>query len=86
MSWQEAARCVDEDPELFHPSPGATFQIDAAKRVCAQCPVVALCLSEALEGRWSGIWGGATDDERHNMRRRASRRRYDENRHRKARA
>ena len=72
--WRARAACRGEDPELFFPV-GATgpalAQIAQAKRVCARCPVREACLSFALgTGQDYGIWGGLTEDERRNLRRR----------------
>lgn len=72
--WRRHAACRGEDPELFFPvgSPGPVLeQIAAAKALCAKCPVRAACLRFALEtGQGYGIWGGLTEDERRNLRRR----------------
>jgi len=47
----------------------ALDQIDAAKRVCDQCPVTAECLEFALAtNQEAGVWGGLTEDERRRMR------------------
>ncbi|WP_424556268.1 WhiB family transcriptional regulator [Streptacidiphilus pinicola] len=38
---------------------------DAAKRVCAGCPVLDECRTYALEAREPyGVWGGMSEDER----------------------
>ncbi|WTL15424.1 WhiB family transcriptional regulator [Kribbella sp. NBC_01505] len=70
--WILSAACQDEDPELFFPI-GTTgpslLQTEAAKRICAQCPVRAECLAWALEsGQDAGIWGGLTEVERRHLR------------------
>lgn len=65
--------CRDEDPELFFPvgaGPAATAQAAAAKRVCARCPLEDSCLTVALRHDTAGVWGGTTEDERRDMRRR----------------
>ena len=63
-----------EGPELFFPvgSVGpALAQIAEAKAVCTRCPVREACLRFALStGQGYGIWGGLTEDERRNLRRR----------------
>jgi WhiB family redox-sensing transcriptional regulator len=73
--WRRHAVCRGEDPELFFPlgSAGpALAQIVAAKAVCARCPVREECLRFAMRtGQGYGIWGGLTEDERRNLRRRA---------------
>jgi WhiB family redox-sensing transcriptional regulator len=68
--WADHAACCAPgvDPELFFPvgdtGPGLA-QIAAAKRVCARCPVGAICLDWAVRaGEPEGIWGGATPAER----------------------
>jgi WhiB family transcriptional regulator, redox-sensing transcriptional regulator len=66
--WRHLAACRNEDPELFFPT-GTTGpaleQIDQAKAVCRRCPVSGECLSWALDtGQDSGVWGGASEDER----------------------
>ncbi|MEV5886539.1 WhiB family transcriptional regulator [Streptomyces sp. NPDC052020] len=68
MEWLRRAACADEDPELFFPvgtTGPALRDIDAAKKVCARCPVTAECLEFALGcGRASGVWGGTCEEER----------------------
>ena len=59
-AWRTEARCASGDGTL-----AATFfseelqDIAAAKRICAECPVMADCLEGALE-RYEpyGVWGG----------------------------
>jgi len=72
--WQWHAACADVDPGLFFPT-GSTRQIaaqtEAAKRVCAGCPVRAECLAWAVETRQdAGVWGGLTKTERRDLLRR----------------
>jgi WhiB family redox-sensing transcriptional regulator len=71
--WRQGAACRDQDPELFFPltdlGPGAR-QADRAKAVCARCPVRTECLDYALDnGLDHGIFGGATETERRELRR-----------------
>lgn len=77
MDWRHRAICRDEEPELFHPignTGPALRQIAEAKSVCRRCPVVSDCLAWALEtGQDSGVWGGMTEDERRNLKRRNAR-------------
>ena len=75
--WMARALCHEVDPELFHPSgtpSHATVQARAAKSVCAKCPVREDCLDYALTAwpRPEGVWGGSTDAERREMRRRSA--------------
>ena len=66
--------CKDTDPELFFPvgtTGQALLQIDRAKQVCDECPVKIECLDFAIEtNQDSGIWGGTSEDERRDIRRR----------------
>ncbi|MEW2467896.1 WhiB family transcriptional regulator [Streptomyces sp. NPDC046994] len=79
MDWRHEASCREEDPDLFFPignTGPALIQIEEAKSVCRRCPVIEHCLQWALEsGQDAGVWGGLSEDERRNMRRRAARRR-----------
>lgn len=45
----------------------------ACKSICYTCPVEGECLAWALEHNEMGVWGGATDEERHAIRRRLAR-------------
>lgn len=68
--WQEAAACRTADSSVFfHPAGERGNQHDAreaaAKRICAECPVMAECGQAALARREQyGVWGGMTEDER----------------------
>lgn len=68
MEWLRSAACADEDPELFFPvgTTGPALQdVEAAKEVCARCPVSYQCLVWALDtGQTSGVWGGTCEEER----------------------
>ena len=70
--WRAAAACRDTDPEVFFPTAeaGPVFeaQVAVAKAVCAQCPVRAACLDEALARIPYGIAGGLTPEERRTRR------------------
>lgn len=71
--WREHAACRDSDASLFFPagSTGAAIdQIEAAKAVCATCPVQDDCLRFALEtNQEDGVWGGRDEIERRRLRR-----------------
>jgi len=73
-TWRRNAICRDTDPDLFFPvgtTGYALVQIDRAKQVCGECPVKVDCLDYALEtNQDSGIWGGTSEEERRNLRRR----------------
>ena len=58
-SWERHARCRDAavDTDLFFSED--LGEIAAAKRICAQCPVLAPCLEGAIAREESvGVWGG----------------------------
>ena len=77
MDWRSRAACLTEDPELFFPignTGPALVQIEEAKAVCRQCPVVDTCLKWAMEtGQDAGVWGGMSEDERRSLKRRTAR-------------
>ncbi len=68
--WQLDGACRRADPDVFfHPEgergPTRRRRDDAAKSVCATCPVLQQCRSHALTVREPyGVWGGMTEDER----------------------
>jgi WhiB family redox-sensing transcriptional regulator len=68
--WQLRGACRQADPELFfHPwgerDPSRSRREVAAKKVCADCPVVAHCRDYALESREPyGVWGGLSEHDR----------------------
>lgn len=69
----DGATCYQEgvDPDLFFPDTRATdamwqAQVEAAKAVCARCPVIEECLDRALAdphqiGIQAGLTGNARD-------------------------
>ncbi|MCI0386195.1 WhiB family transcriptional regulator [Streptomyces sp. CNQ085] len=81
--WMDHAACRDVDPELFFPDTGGPNKnTEIALSYCARCPVLADCRAYAdhMESQRgdrysSGIWGGTTERERLNARRRAARKR-----------
>lgn len=59
-SWMANARCRDMDPDIFFPSDG--LGVEAAQKICAECPVAEQCLEYALTHRIDhGVWGGASE-------------------------
>jgi WhiB family redox-sensing transcriptional regulator len=59
-TWWNDARCADGTGDLTGLFFSEELQdIAAAKRICAECPVMAECLEGALDRRepW-GVWGG----------------------------
>ena len=71
--WRQRAACRDSDPDLFFPigdTGPAVEHAEAAKAVCRQCPVRVDCLEYALiSNQEAGVWGGATEEERRQLRR-----------------
>lgn len=72
--WREVAACRDTDPDLFFPvgtTGPAIEQIANAKAVCESCEAKQPCLEYALTtNQDSGIWGGTSEEERRQIRRR----------------
>ena len=68
--WQLHGACRGEDPSVFfHPEgergPARAAREQAAKAVCATCPVISECAAHALAAREPyGIWGGMSEDDR----------------------
>jgi WhiB family redox-sensing transcriptional regulator len=67
--WYDDAACRDAETDVFFPKSDA--DTEAAKAICAACPVREECLEFAIETRPSdGVWGGLTPIERHRLIRR----------------
>jgi WhiB family transcriptional regulator, redox-sensing transcriptional regulator len=72
VGWQQDAACKDTpNPDVFFPGKGE--DAEAAKRVCAGCPVMGECLEFALAtmraaDRDHGVYGGLTPTERARLR------------------
>jgi WhiB family redox-sensing transcriptional regulator len=72
VGWQQDAVCKDTpDPDVFFPGKGE--DAEAAKRICAGCPVIGDCLEFALATmraaeRDHGVYGGLTPAERTRVR------------------
>lgn len=74
--------CAEADPDAFFPvddfdSPSVNARTAphyanerAAKAVCSQCPLKIECLVYALKTGQQGIWGGTTENDRRQLRRR----------------
>jgi WhiB family redox-sensing transcriptional regulator len=66
----QGAGCGEDDLELFYPDPGDLETEQAAKALCAGCPVREPCLEMALAtGDQHAILGGTTPSERGRLRR-----------------
>ena len=63
-SWRHQAACKGMDPALFFPtSNSGRGSLDAARAICASCPVQAQCF-EAGRTEHMGMWGGTSVDQR----------------------
>ncbi len=63
LVWMRDGHCRDYPPSAFFPSDGVG--VEAARRICAECPVKVTCLEYALVGRIDhGVWGGCSERER----------------------
>lgn len=78
-SWMADGLCAQVDPDLWHPLKGGNDGT-VAKRVCngqpergtAPCPVRDACLEHALTHHEWGVWGGTSDRDRREIRKRRS--------------
>lgn len=68
--WQLQAKCRGMDSEVFFHSEGERgaskkIRANAAKAICAECPVIRQCAEHALRVREPyGVWGGMSEEER----------------------
>ena len=68
--WQVRGACREADSRIFFHPAGERGEArekreQAAKRVCAGCPVLLDCRRYALEAEEPyGVWGGLSEDER----------------------
>ena len=78
--WLAQAKCREMDPAIFFPSDGIGVQ--AAQRICNECPVRVACLEYALAERVDhGVWGGTSERERRRIQRHRRNSRYQPVRH-----
>lgn len=69
--WQLDGLCRDMDSaQFFHPEGERggprRRRAEAAKRICAKCPVLETCREYALAAHEPyGVWGGMSEEERH---------------------
>ena len=64
--WMQRGLCREIPPAVFFPSDGVG--VEAARRICATCPVKEPCLEYALTNRIDhGVWGGASERQRRRM-------------------
>lgn len=68
LGWRDAARCEGMDPERFFPR--KSDEQKETIKFCLGCPVRLDCLKYALDTPVDyGIWGGTTQEERKQLRR-----------------
>lgn len=71
--WQYEGACRSAEPSVFFHPEGERGNArrrrdEAAKAVCAGCPVLAECREHALAVREPyGVWGGLTEEERNEV-------------------
>jgi len=69
LDWQDRAACAGADTDRFFPWGGNTPA--ALVSLCESCPVAEACREYALDRDWiTGVWGGTTATQRHQIRRR----------------
>ncbi len=65
--WRAQGACLGADTELFFPGRGEP--LEAARRVCGSCPVLAACRDYAVPvSELKGVWGGLSEVERRRLR------------------
>ena len=63
LTWMQEGHCRWYAPGAFFPSDGVG--VGAARAICAECPVQAMCLEYALDNHIDhGVWGGCSERER----------------------
>ncbi len=68
--WHQRAACRGVGPDVFFLEHGTTDTYDAARDLCALCPVREQCLETALADQSPlGMWAATTPKERPEMRR-----------------
>ena len=63
LEWMAQGKCREVPPAVSSPNDGVG--VDAARRICADCPARTPCLEYALVNRIDhGVWGGTSERER----------------------
>ncbi|NUR01194.1 MAG: WhiB family transcriptional regulator [Streptomyces sp.] len=71
FAWQAQAQalCAQTGADFFFPEPGSSVR--EAKRICGMCEMRPACLEYALQNdERFGVWGGLSEKERLELRRR----------------
>ena len=71
LTLADQGACASIDTDVFFPEGSGDIhnKIAEAKAICADCPVVALCLNYAISAKEWGVWGGTTMKEREYLKR-----------------
>lgn len=75
--WRHQAACLGHNPEIWFPIGDGEHRefLPVALGYCQPCPVRTACLSWAMDtDQRYGVWGGMTEGQRDNLRRRDRRR------------
>jgi WhiB family redox-sensing transcriptional regulator len=72
LDWLDAAACAGMDSRAFFANGcHSRAQVHEAQKVCATCPVTAQCRDWAIQtGERNGVWGGMSQKELRQKRRR----------------
>lgn len=63
LEWMQEGNCRVHPPAAMFPSDGVG--VEAARKICADCPVKSACLEYALNNHTDhGVWGGCSERER----------------------
>jgi WhiB family redox-sensing transcriptional regulator len=66
VGWQDQALCRKFPDDDWVPAPATSQVVAELVEVCHRCPAQRSCLAAALAmGEEHGIWGGATEADRH---------------------
>lgn len=75
-AWQRSAACRTTRTKIFYPFDSKEDEIQFAKSICDQCEVQQQCLDYAMSRREdNGVWGGLSEEERRDIRRKQRQRR-----------
>ena len=69
------ADCADHDPDMwFRDGVGGNHSgVEEARKICHRCKVRTECLEWAMEHDESGMWGGLSQQELENLKRKRAR-------------
>ena len=66
--FQQHAKCLDADPDLFYCEGDDVESIKKAVKICMSCDIKGFCLELGWNDKF-GIWGSFTAEERQRLRR-----------------